>query len=87
MNSVSVAIIGNGLSGLYAALLLAQKGIDYILLEARDTLGGRIIAAQTHAQQSAGHSNSDTIAKVETVNSTDSFDLGPSWFGPIFNSS
>lgn len=41
--STRIAIIGGGLSGLYAAYLLEQKGIrDYVLLEARDVLGGRI---------------------------------------------
>lgn len=44
--SVPVAIIGGGLSGLYAAYLLEQKSIDYILLEARDTLGGRILGSK-----------------------------------------
>ena len=37
-----IAIIGGGLSGLYAAALLEQHGIqDYVLLEARETFGGR----------------------------------------------
>jgi monoamine oxidase len=40
-----IAIIGGGLSGLYAATLLEQRGIkDYILLEARNTFGGRILS-------------------------------------------
>lgn len=40
-----IAIIGGGLSGLYAAYLLEQANItDYIVLEARDRLGGRIHA-------------------------------------------
>lgn len=41
-NHAKVAIVGGGLSGLYAASLLAKKGIDYVLLEARQRLGGRI---------------------------------------------
>ncbi|MGX5914792.1 flavin monoamine oxidase family protein [Aliidiomarina sp. Khilg15.8] len=42
-HSARIAIIGGGLSGLYAAYLLEQKGIrDYVLLEARDVRGGRI---------------------------------------------
>ena len=36
-------IVGGGLSGLYAARLLA--GTDFLLLEARDRLGGRILPA------------------------------------------
>ncbi|WP_187147105.1 flavin monoamine oxidase family protein [Psychrobacter arcticus] len=47
MKKVSVAIIGGGLSGLYAAYLLEKKGIDYVLLEARPTLGGRIATAKS----------------------------------------
>ncbi len=39
---VPVAIVGGGLSGVYAAHLLRQQGIDCVLLEARDRLGGRI---------------------------------------------
>lgn len=40
-----IAIVGGGLSGLYAAYRLEQEGCgDYVLLEARDTLGGRILS-------------------------------------------
>ncbi|WP_434138631.1 flavin monoamine oxidase family protein [Photobacterium leiognathi] len=43
MTHIKVAILGGGLSGLYAAYLLEQQGItDYLLLEVRDTFGGRI---------------------------------------------
>ena len=44
MNTVKVAIIGGGLSGLYTAYLLSQMNIDYQLFEARDRLGGRILS-------------------------------------------
>lgn len=37
-----VIIIGTGVSGLSAAEELAQKGVEYLLLEARDRVGGRI---------------------------------------------
>ena len=39
---VPVAIVGGGLSGLYLARLLAARGRDFVLLEARSHLGGRI---------------------------------------------
>ena len=45
MNKASVVIIGAGLSGLYAAYLLEKQGIqDYVVLEARSRLGGRLLA-------------------------------------------
>jgi monoamine oxidase len=40
-----VAIVGAGLAGLYAARLLAAAGVDFVLIEARDRLGGRIFTA------------------------------------------
>jgi len=63
-----IAIIGGGLSGLYAAYQLEQKGItDYVLLEARAHLGGRI---------------SDFLSNSQSK--SNSFDLGPTWFWPEF---
>ncbi|WP_416401767.1 flavin monoamine oxidase family protein [Alicycliphilus denitrificans] len=45
MLTARVAIVGGGLSGLYAAALLEERGIrDYVLLEARDAPGGRILS-------------------------------------------
>lgn len=68
MNTVRIAIIGGGLSGLYAALLLERQGItDYVLLEARDRLGGRISSA--------------VLADGRGLMGG-AFDLGPSWFWP-----
>lgn len=70
MQSARIAIVGAGLSGLYAAWLLERRGIrDYVLLEARDTLGGRI-ASFTASGQAA------------TADAIDRFDLGPTWFWP-----
>ena len=47
MNHKQITIVGGGLSGLYAAFLLEQQGInDYILLEARSSFGGI-----THAER------------------------------------
>jgi monoamine oxidase len=43
MQHARIAIVGAGLSGLYAACLLQRQGIeDFVILEARDVLGGRI---------------------------------------------
>jgi monoamine oxidase len=42
MKQVQVAIVGGGVSGLYAADLLEQAGVDYLLIEGREQAGGRI---------------------------------------------
>ena len=43
--TVAVAILGGGLAGLHAARLLHAAGVDAVVLEARDRLGGRILGA------------------------------------------
>ncbi|MEC7546858.1 flavin monoamine oxidase family protein [Thalassolituus sp.] len=66
MNHKQIAIVGGGLSGLYAAFLLEQQGItDYVLLEARSYFGGRILDY--------------TDTKNDDL---DRFDLGPTWIWP-----
>ncbi|KVK75975.1 amine oxidase [Burkholderia cepacia] len=75
MQTARIAIVGGGLSGLYAAFLLEQKGIrDYVLLEARDALGGRIASVARLPVQGAG----------AAADSVDCFDLGATWFWPSF---
>lgn len=45
MREFKVAVIGAGLSGLYTAQALHAAGVDVVLLEARDRIGGRILTA------------------------------------------
>ncbi|AWG21096.1 hypothetical protein FFWV33_05885 [Flavobacterium faecale] len=42
MNNAKTIVIGAGLAGLTTAYLLQKKGIDVLVLEANDTVGGRI---------------------------------------------
>ncbi|MDB6442814.1 MULTISPECIES: FAD-dependent oxidoreductase [unclassified Pseudomonas] len=72
MPNVRTVIVGAGLSGLYAAYLLERQGRqDYILLEARDVLGGRIASVRAPHDRASTHTS-------------DRFDLGPTWFWPDF---
>jgi monoamine oxidase len=72
-----IAIIGGGLSGLYAASLLDRRGLsDWALLEARDRLGGRILSAPLSAPAAR-----DQAAKATLQGHVD---LGPSWFWPAY---
>lgn len=75
MRDADILIIGGGLSGLYAAWRLQQQGIDWRLIEARDTLGGRILSVPA-----AGAARDPKTA--DTIEQADRFDLGPSWFWP-----
>ncbi|PKH65670.1 amine oxidase [Psychrobacter sp. 4Dc] len=79
MQDIPVVIVGGGLSGLYAAFLLEQKGIAYRLLEARDTLGGRIVVAK-YSDAYAINNSTD----IDQAESSAAFDLGPSWFWPDY---
>ncbi|MEC3767429.1 MULTISPECIES: flavin monoamine oxidase family protein [Cupriavidus] len=70
MLTARIAIIGGGLSGLYAAYLLEQRGIrDYVLLEARGALGGRIVSVSPKA-------------RTGEQRASDQYDLGATWFWP-----
>lgn len=61
-------IVGGGLSGLTLAYRLAREQRPFLLIEARDRLGGRIFS------QPAAERNVGTDAR---------FDLGPAWMWPV----
>jgi len=50
MLRTQVAIVGAGLAGLHAARLLRAANVEFVLLEARDRLGGRILTADEAGQ-------------------------------------
>ena len=73
MRSTRIAIVGGGLSGLVAAWLLQRQGVrDWLVLEARDVLGGRIASFDAPDDASSSAQNLDR------------FDLGPTWFWPDY---
>ncbi len=61
-----VLIVGGGLSGLHTAYECSKRGIDFILVEARDRFGGRVFSLN------------DNVSNYN--NNQAAFDLGPSWF-------
>lgn len=63
----TIVIVGGGISGLYTAYLLQQRGVPFTLLDARGRLGGRVLSEGMNASEAS---------------SDDRFDLGPSWFWP-----
>jgi monoamine oxidase len=70
MKAAQVAIIGGGLSGLYAAWLLDQMGIeDYVVFEANQHIGGRVASPMSIDQSAQQYLH---------------FDLGGTWFWPDF---
>lgn len=77
MNPVKVAIVGAGVSGLYAASLLQKAGVSFVMLEARAHTGGRVMSC--HAQNGA------KVMKADSEKGSYSFvDLGATWVWPSF---
>ncbi len=46
LKNIDTIIIGAGLSGIYAASLLARKKLSFLVLEARGRIGGRILSIE-----------------------------------------
>ena len=53
MSRTKVAIVGAGLAGLHAARLLRATHVDFVLLEARDRPGGRILTVDAAGRPAA----------------------------------
>ena len=47
MDKIDVIVIGAGVSGLTTAKILKQSGLEVLVLEARDRVGGRVLSQQT----------------------------------------
>ncbi|NMY08839.1 MULTISPECIES: flavin monoamine oxidase family protein [Pseudomonadota] len=78
MQHARIAIVGGGLSGLYAAALLEERGIhDYVVLEARETCGGRIVS-----WPDASRNHDDGTAERSIMGR---FDLGATWYWPAMH--
>ncbi|HCF1528785.1 TPA: flavin monoamine oxidase family protein [Pseudomonas aeruginosa] len=78
MQPTRIAIIGGGLSGLYAAMLLEARGIrDYVVLEARETFGGRIVS-----WPDASRPHEEAIGKLPIAGR---FDMGATWYWPAMH--
>jgi monoamine oxidase len=74
MRRARIAIIGGGLSGLHAAALLEERGIqDYVVLEARETFGGRIVSWPDASLREDGAAEKPVVGR---------FDLGATWYWP-----
>ncbi|MEL6769196.1 MAG: FAD-dependent oxidoreductase, partial [Pseudomonadota bacterium] len=61
-----VAIIGGGVAGLAAADALERAGWDWVLIEARPRLGGRVLSRPAPG----------------TPEGAARYDLGPAWLWP-----
>ncbi len=67
MSPDPIAIVGAGVSGLYAASLLQSRGQQCVVFDSRDRPGGRALSAFRGADGTAPAAH---------------FDLGPAWYWP-----
>ncbi len=55
MENTDILIVGGGLSGLALALRLEHAGVSYLLIEARDRMGGRIYSPRLDTASETGN--------------------------------
>lgn len=72
--NTDILIVGGGMSGLHTAYQLQKKGVSFILVEARERLGGRVFSKNYEVKHT-------DINAVYDANKP-AYDLGPSWFWP-----
>jgi monoamine oxidase len=70
----SVAIVGAGITGLRSARLLVDAGVDCVVLEARERVGGRLLSLPVQPGEEDG---ADAGRDGEA-----GLDLGATWFWP-----
>lgn len=84
--AADVIVIGAGLSGLYAAWTLAREGVDVLVVEASDRIGGRMFTLDDvpGAPEAGGAQVGQTYARVRYAASEMGLEFGgfpPSTFG------
>ena len=72
MTTHDVIVVGAGVTGLTTAYRLASAGIDVLVLEARDRVGGRLLT-ERHAPRGEGGADAEAWAD---------FEVGGQWVSP-----
>ncbi|CAA6804918.1 MAG: Possible monoamine oxidase [uncultured Thiotrichaceae bacterium] len=72
--NTDILIVGGGISGLHTAYELEKQHVDFILVEARERFGGRILSNNYDIKSAA--------TDAHYAANKPAYDLGPSWFWP-----
>lgn len=67
--SKKVIVVGAGIAGLRAASVLQRHGVEVVILEARDRIGGRILTNRTEKDSARDMGTSNTVV-VDTEHHT-----------------